>query len=383
MSKETIVNLLRLVGFCLLTAMVTTSHAQSKSSIETTYFSQDAYFAFVLRPAMMTERLEGKSDETKRSLETFFREEFELDVHDIDQVTWLVGKAATVDGNDDVENRFQLILRFKQNIEIEAFAEQFLASQTGVVLDEGNGVVYWSAGVSSPSCFFPDRKTAVVANRERLAKVIDSPITMNMVINRINSLPRDYEAVVIANTEGEINLFVEDLLPAGKLLSLDVLTLWEEMRWVTATVDFFDDEPIEMLFEMRSDELAEKLGKQIETLLSESKLQMPSLFQLSESSGEPRLKQILSDGLETLQAGLNGAVVTVDQQEVKLSISIKGGLLKAAPTLVLAMGGESEMYAEPDVILEDAVEEAVEDDIEDGFDRFEAPFEREVEIKKR
>ena len=326
---------------CLFTSVLP---AQGGRNAETdvTYVLDDAFFAMLVRPRQMIEKYGDETDAPLEPLVKTARENAGFDVENLESVMFVVGfdEELHLQAADDdeggrhmrEEDMFSLVMRFHAPPEQAELARKMFESNKPA---EHDGKKYYkSAHRYSPSAWFPDGKTLVIANEARLLTLMDAGgMGMGSLRHHLRrSDPSADGALVLAMDTGKPwfkMVFDREEIP---LPMRPILELPTHLDVAVVSADLSQDEPARML----ALAVDEKSAKYLTSVTGEFVKTLQAMLddnrdEIASSAPSPRIGASMVDLCDRFLKGLE---LEQDGRKIRGTLRAEGGMVAAAEMVV-------------------------------------------------
>ena len=327
-----------LIGALLTAGVQGAEQAPAKKTLDTSFIASDSFVVIVIHPRQMLAQTPKHSKFVKMMI-SLVDEESGIQIDNLEQIVVQFGVPEGED--DDIEDKLVVTMRFAKDVDRARIREKTFTESREAVHD---GKKYMRAERdSSPSGYFHDDRTLIMAKEKRLLKVMAQKQSMGPLVHRLRSIDATSDIVIVGNfhadaaraaTQELANEMFDQDLPPELVGALDAGTL---------TAKLSSDIPIRMQLDMADEKAALGVKKWSESLLTIGRRVFPELKKEILRDLPSPLDDSLVDAIDKL---LNETQVSVEGNRVHAVLHAKGGL----PQVV-------EVFTFPFVVFSGAFEE--------------------------
>jgi prefoldin subunit 5 len=309
---------------------VTRLDAQSNDPISTKYIASDAFLIISVSPSGIADCADKKSETTDYVLKSI-KKFTSIDVKKMDQVIVQMGAGDDKSEVEDVEDGLGIVMRFSEKIDVEEMVGK-IGQNFELEKTELDGKIYYEPqGEGNPGLFFPDDKTMIMAEPDRIKILKDAGGGMSNVNQLAKKLTTaDHLGIVIDLGDKDSREKRQEML--DEMLSgmdFDELGIDEdiinELDSAVIRVNLNSDTPVNVTVNCKDATTAGKIvegsKKVIETMkekLEEAEEELANAPAEMAETAE-KILELANDALENTKVTSSGSTVNV-------KIEKKGGM---------------------------------------------------------
>ena len=326
----------------LLFTSVLPAQGVRDAETDVNYVPDDAFYAMVVRPRQMLEKYGDQTDAPVEALLKTAREQAGLDVENLESVTFVIGfdeEVHLAPADDEEAQRrlrpddmFSMVMRFHAPPEQANILDTMF---TGNEPAEHEGKKYHkSKNRYSPSAWFPDEKTLVIANDARLLSLMEAGgMGMGSLRHHLRrSDPSADGALVFSMDTGRPwfkMVFDREEIP---LPMRPILELPTHLDVAVVTADLSRDEPAQML----ALAVDEKSAKYLTSVTGEFVKTLQSMLddnreEIANNAPSPRIGANMVDLCDRFLKGLK---LEQEGRKIRGTLHAEGGMVAAAEMVV-------------------------------------------------
>lgn len=317
------------LAICALTVLSTPhqSLGQSDDPLSTDFVLKDSFFFVSIQPAKLAALADKESDTTEYVLEKMI--EFTgLDIKKIDQVLIQIGSGDDDVDVEDVSDGTCIVIRFSDDIDMDEFEDKVL-NNADVDEDEIDGKTYYkSNNENSPGFFFPNKRTLIIGEDNRLQMVADAS-GMSKGVEIAGKLSSGDQVGIVfecdEDNEKARELMTEILDEMDfSSIGLDDEAL-EKVQSGHIRVNLKSDTPIRATLVSANDasDLMEAGEEAIE--MAQEQLEM---MEEQMANAPPSIAESMENVVELMGDVLNNSEFSVDGNKVNMVVKKEGGMTK-------------------------------------------------------
>lgn len=317
--------------------------AQQKEAFDTSYISADSFFTIVVRPTRLLKYL----DKAKAArIASLFAEENGIDLRVMDEAIIDFGggaKDALVYGAENIT----ILGRFHGGFNRKALLSQLDLGDSA----KHDGMTYYPVlDQSRPAAYFPGRNSFVLAENNRLKKLMSQRHSMNTIVRRLREAGRDYDLLLVAEVDSG-RAAINEFLRNGNVSAIGEFkpqNLVDGIHTATLRAKLSDDVPLMVSIAAKDERAAQEIQSMAKGLLLMVKVMWAASREgLLDADPNEEMAKMTVGVVDQLLAG---AKIETKARKVTIRVEKKGGLTELADVAAFGMFGRQLQIEDVDAI---------------------------------
>lgn len=319
---------LSILGLCAMvvfSAGTPRTSAQMERPYDSSFIAPDAFMVVFARPAKLMAQMEKNAfmDEMFSSLEN----DVGLDVNKIEQFQLSFGDGSG--GNFD-SDQIAIIIHYAEDLPMDSIVAGEWGSSEEIEFQ--GRPMFPPTSEHQPGVYFPNDRTMVVAERERLELVAGTPMTMSSIVERVRDLDHEAEFAILYDGEQVDDELLSEMFrefpPMGEFSIQELATQVKEFQLVGNSKNMVS---VQGTMVTEDEESATRIKTVIQGALELGRMQLPVLKKQMTQDLDfmpVEFQEMAKTSFEGMEAIVEGTTVSNEGNNVNIGIAVDGGIGK-------------------------------------------------------